>query len=205
MDYSLRVFKIGESRAPLPLSLYMSGWGEVEWGPHNIWLAQGGGRSILINAGLPQDPVDLKILNDACRQAYADNYFPEDRIWTPQQRLAEVGLEPKDIDAILVNSIGSYATGGIHLFPNADVYMSRLGWIDFIAPERPPAYKRQVIFPDSTLTYLVTEGWSRLHLVGDEEEVLPGISMFWVGCHHRGSMAISIQTNKGLLFTNMEI
>ena len=31
----------------------------------------------------------------------------------------------------------------------------------------------------------------------DEEEVLPGIKMFWVGCHHRGSMAVSIQTAMG--------
>ena len=27
--------------------------------------------------------------------------------------------------------------------------------------------------------------------------LLPGIKMFWVGCHHRGSMAVSIQTAKG--------
>ena len=191
------MFKIGEARAPGPLSLYMSDWDVVEWAPHFIWLAQGGGRSVLVNAGLPQNPADLEILNDACRQAYHDNYFPPDRIWTPQERLAEVGLEPKDIDTILINSIGSYATGNIELFPNADVYMSRQGWIDFIAPERPPGYKRQVIFSDSTLTYLVTNGWSHLHLVGEEEEVLPGIKMFWVGCHHRGSMALSIQTKKG--------
>ena len=52
MEYSLRAFKIGEARAPGPLSLYMSGWDVVEWAPHFIWLAQGGGRSILVNAGL---------------------------------------------------------------------------------------------------------------------------------------------------------
>ena len=197
MEYSLRAFKIGETRAPGPLSLYMSAWDVVEWGAHFIWLAQGGGRSILINTGLPQNPADLQILNDACRQAYEDNYFPADRIWTPQQRLAEVGLEPSDIDAVLINSLGAYATGNIELFPNADVYMSRLGWTDFIAPDRPPAYRRQVIFPDATLGYLVTKGWRHVHLVGEEEEVLPGITMFWVGCHHRGSMAVSIQTKNG--------
>jgi glyoxylase-like metal-dependent hydrolase (beta-lactamase superfamily II) len=75
--------------------------------------------------------------------------------------------------------------------------MSRTGWLDFMAPERPTSLNREVMLTDATLVYLVTRGWSRLHLVGSEEEVLPGITMFWVGCHHRGSMAISIQTAKG--------
>ena len=197
MEYSLRAFKIGEARAPGPLARYMSHWDEVEWGVHYVWLAQGGGRSVLINTGLPQDPADLEILNEACRSAYPDSCFAHDHIWPPQLRLAEVGLSPGNIDAVLIISMGAYATGNIELFPNADVHMSRTGWIDFMAPERRGQYEREVIFTDATLTYLVTQGWSNVHLVGDEEQVLPGIEMFWVGCHHRGSMAVSIQTKKG--------
>jgi len=197
VNYTLRALKIGETMAPGPLSIYMGAWDLVEWGPHFIYLLQGGGHTILVHTGLPQDPKDMEILNTACRSAYPDNWFRPDRVWPPQQVLTKVGVKPEDVDTILIISIGAYSTGNIELFPNADVYMSRLGWIDFIAPERPPAYARQVIFTDATLTYLVTKGWKRLHLLGDEEEVLPGIKMFWVGCHHRGSMAVSIQTKKG--------
>ncbi len=197
MEYSLRVMKIGESMAPGPINFYMSHWDELEYGPHFIWLAKGGGRTVLINTGLPQDPEDLEILNEACRGAHPQNFFSPDRIWTPQQVLADVGVRPEDVDALLIISLGAYATGNIELFPGADVYLSRTGWIDFLAPERPLPFDPEVVLTDATLTYLVTAGRERLRLVDDEEEVLPGIRMFWVGCHHRGSMAVSIQTALG--------
>ena len=197
MAYSLRVMKIAEAKTAGPIQFHLSHWDELDYGPHFLWLAQGGGRTILINTGLPQDPDDFEILNDACRAAHPENFFPPDRIRPPQEVLAEAGTQLEDVDTILIISPVSYATGNIELFPNAEIHLSRTGWIDFMAPERPSHLDRKVIYTDATLTYLVTEAWDRIHLVGDEEEVLPGIKMFWVGCHHRGSMAVSIQTAKG--------
>lgn len=197
MEYSLRVMKIGEAIAPGPISFYMSHWDELEYSPHFVWLARGAGHTILINTGLPQDPEDLEILNAACRASHPKNFFASDHIWLPQDVLAEAGVKPEDVDTILITSMASYATGNIELFPNAEIYMSRTGWIDFLAPRRQPMFDREVIFTDATMTYLYTKAWNRIHLVGDEEEILPGIKMFWVGSHHRGSMAVSIETAKG--------
>jgi hypothetical protein len=45
--------------------------------------------------------------------------------------------------------------------------------------------------------YLQNEGWERLRLLGDEEEVQPGLRVFWAGVHHRSSMAVAIDTEKG--------
>ena len=197
MEYSLRVLKIAESVTPGPINTYMSGWDRLGYGPHFIWLAQGGGRTVLINTGLPQDPEDLEILNAACRTTHPQNFFAPGHIWPPQQVLAKAGIKPEDVDVILINSMGAYSTGNIELFTNADVHMSRTGWIDFMAPKRPALFNREVIFTDATLVYLLTKAWSHVHLVGNEEEILPGIKMFWVGGHHRGSMAVSVQTAKG--------
>jgi glyoxylase-like metal-dependent hydrolase (beta-lactamase superfamily II) len=36
-----------------------------------------------------------------------------------------------------------------------------------------------------------------LRLLADEEEVQPGIRVFWAGVHHRSSLAIAIDTAKG--------
>jgi glyoxylase-like metal-dependent hydrolase (beta-lactamase superfamily II) len=197
VQYSLRALKIAESRAPGALSVYMSDWEKVEYGPHFVWVAQGGERTVLVNTGLPSDPQDLEILNASCRSAYPDNFFGPDHIWPPLPQLAALGIRPEDVDAVLITTIGTYATGNIERFPDAHVYLSRSGWLDFMAPVRPTSLNREVVLTDATLTYLVTRGWNRLHLVPDEEEVLPGIRMFWVGCHHRGSMAVSIQTAIG--------
>jgi glyoxylase-like metal-dependent hydrolase (beta-lactamase superfamily II) len=195
--YSLRALKIGEAKAVGPISFYMGHWDELEYSPHYIWLAQDEERTVLVNTGLPQDPEDLRILNASCRAAHPENYFAPDHIWPPQNVLAQVGVEPEDVDAILVTAMGAYATGNLELFPAADIYMSRTGWVDFMAPPRRPSVNRETIFTDATITTLLTQAWPRVHLVGDEEEVLPGIKMFWVGCHHRGSMAVSIPTVKG--------
>ena len=169
----------------------------MEYGPHFIWLAKAAGRTILINTGLPQDPEDLEILNAACRAAHPKNVFAPGHIWPPQDVLADAGVEPDDVDTILITAMASYATGGIELFPNADIYMSRTGWVDFLAPQRPAMCHRESVFTDATVTYLYTKAWDRIYLVADEQEICPGIGMFWVGAHHRGSMAASIQTAKG--------
>ena len=197
MEYTIRVMKIAEVMAPGPIDFYLSHWDELEYSPHFIWLVQRNGKNVLINTGLPQDPEDLEILNSACRACHPKNFFAPDHMWPPQDVLAEVGIKPADIDTVLITSMATYATGGIELFPNADIYMSRTGWVDFFAPEHKPLFHREVILTDATMTYLYTKAWDRIHLVGDEEEILPGIKMFWVGAHHRGSMAVSIPTAKG--------
>ena len=135
--YSVRGLKIGESMAVGPIMFFMSHWDELQYAPHFIWLVQGGGKTILVNTGLPQDPDDLEILNDACRSAHPQNFFATGHIWPPQDVLAEVGVKPDDVDVVLNISMQAYATGNIELFPNAEIYTSRLGWIDFLAPERP--------------------------------------------------------------------
>jgi len=197
MNYQLRALKIAEGLCPGPINFYMSRWDVLDRSPHFTWLVQGDERTILINTGLPQKKEDLKKLNDACLAFHPKIDFPPDQIWPPQNVLAEVGIKPESVDAILIISLGAYATGSLDVFRNAQIYLSRTGWLDFMAPKRPSLLARGGVFTDSILTYLVTEAWERLHLVGDEEEVLPGIKMFWVGCHHRGSMAVSIQTAMG--------
>ena len=205
MDYSLQIFKIAETMCPGPVNFYMSHWDEMHLCPHSIWLAKCSGKTILINTGLPQNAEDLEILNAACRGFHPKNYFDSDHIWKPQDVLIQAGVKPEDVDVVLITGMASYATGNIDLFPNADIYMSRAGWIDFLAPSRPPEFHREVIFTDAVMTYLYTQAWDRIHLVGDADQILPGIKMFWVGTHHRGSMAVSIQTAKGTVVVSDSI
>ena len=47
------------------------------------------------------------------------------------------------------------------------------------------------------LVPLVTDRWAQLQLLDDEHAVLPGISTFWVGSHHRASIAVKIETTDG--------
>jgi glyoxylase-like metal-dependent hydrolase (beta-lactamase superfamily II) len=56
---------------------------------------------------------------------------------------------------------------------------------------------RKLRIPDDVLTYLTIQAPERLHLLADEEEILPGLKTFWVGAHHRSSVAYLIETGKG--------
>ena len=83
---------------------------------------------------------------------------------------------------------------------NAAIGISRRGWIeDFQAPFYDLHVPRHLRIPPEVNNYLQNEGWEKLRLLADEEEIMPGLSVFWAGVHHRSSMAVSIDTERGKL------
>ena len=99
---------------------------------------------------------------------------------------------------VLLTPLQAYATANIHLFPNAQICLSKRGWIeDFHAPKFPMHVPRDLRIPDEALRYLMFEGNEKLRLLEDEDEIVPGIRAFWAGVHHRSSMAYVIKTAKG--------
>jgi len=142
-------------------------------------------------------PEDFEILNRAHQYVDERCVHPADHVVQPQEALGRVGLTPLDIDIVLITSMSSYATGNIEMFINAQICMSKRGWLNIMAGDEMKVYNPRVFFPRDTMVYLVTEGWPKVHLVEDEEEVLPGVTFWWAGCHHRGSMGVTAETAKG--------
>src|SRR6185312_6499537 len=56
---------------------------------------------------------------------------------------------------------------------------------------------RHLRIPPEVNNYLQNEGWEKVRLLQDEDEVLPGIRVFWAGVHHRSSMAVCIDSARG--------
>ena len=197
MTYTVRAFSCGTFRVPGPEVYWMHGWGTHEDLNVIIFLVQGGGRNILINTGPPRD---LTILNAAWLDFFG---YPEARIARSDDQLLEnilhaQGLTPGDISTVIVTPLQAYATANIHLFRNAGICISRKGWIeDFQAPYYHLHVPRHLRIPPEVNNYLQNEGWDKLRLLADEEEVLPGIRVFWAGVHHRSSMAVCIETGSG--------
>lgn len=197
MQYTVRAFNAGTFWVPGPEVYWMTGWGTREEMNAIVFLVQGGGRNILINTGPPQD---LTILNAVWRSFFG---YPEAQIvrttdQLPQNILQAQDLAVDDISAVIVTPLQAYATANIHLFRNAQICISRKGWIeDFQAPYYHLHVPRHLRIPPDVNNYLQNEGWEKLRLLGEEEEVLPGIRVFWAGVHHRSSMAVCIETAKG--------
>jgi glyoxylase-like metal-dependent hydrolase (beta-lactamase superfamily II) len=197
MTYTVRAFNAGTFWVPGPEVYWMHGWGTREEMNTIIFLVTGGGRNILINTGPPQD---LTILNAAWLNFFG---YPEAQIrrsedQLPQNILRAQGLTPSDISTVIVTPLQAYATANINLFRTAQICISRKGWIeDFQAPYYHLHVPRHLRVPPEVNNYLQNEGWDNLRLLADEEEILPGLRVFWAGVHHRSSLAVCIQTTKG--------
>jgi glyoxylase-like metal-dependent hydrolase (beta-lactamase superfamily II) len=203
--YSVRAIKVAEADVTVGECFAFERVAEWQRLAYYLLVIEGENRTIVVNSGPPQD---LTALNDAWR-AYGRTLLggpdgervqlrvrPEER---PAEALARAGVDPASVDDVIVTPLASYATGNLLLFTRARFWFSRRGWIDFHAPdpELPRAGERRNYIPDDVLRHLVLEGAARVRLLEDEDEVAPGVETFWVGCHHRSSVAVKVRTSAG--------
>jgi hypothetical protein len=193
VTFSLHVLKMGECDVAGPEVFWMGHWDE--WVTLHFWMvvARAPGVTAIVNTGPPADLIEL---NARWRTAFgARGELRREESERPLRALASLGIGPADVTHVLITPLQSYATANIQLFPNAQVCLSRRGWIeDFHAEKFPMHVPRWHRIPRETLQYLMFDGWERVRLLEDEAEVLPSLRAFWAGVHHRSSMCYLFQT-----------
>ncbi|MGI8906471.1 MAG: hypothetical protein ACR2IE_08280 [Candidatus Sumerlaeaceae bacterium] len=201
-QYTITPLKMGETQVPSAEIYWMtklSGWEQLDF---LAFLIEGGGHRILLNTGFARDFSDLhKHWTTWAKAATGENgHVPvvQENEWVVNA-LAAHGLKPDQITHVLVTPLTAYATGGLDQFPNAEICISRRGWVDFHAPDvEVPQLPRHIIFPPHVLQYLVMDAASRIRLLPDDEsEVVPGIRAWFCGGHHRSSMCFLVDTVAG--------
>ncbi|UCF94881.1 MAG: hypothetical protein JSW39_12265 [Desulfobacterales bacterium] len=198
MVYTLRALYAARQESPGPVWYYIGKVGEWRNLFFYYWLIQGGGHNILVDTGVPSNkPEDFAILNKSHQYVHERCAHPADKVTEPAAALAHAGLVVDDIDTLLITSMSSYATGNIEMFARAEIYMSQLGWDNIMQGDKMGIYDTRVFFPAKTMEYLQGPGRHKIHLVGEEKEIYPGLRLWWCGAHHRGSMGVSVQTAKG--------
>ncbi len=197
MKFTVQAFNAGTFWVPGPEVYWMENWQQREQMNVIVYLIRGGGQNILVNTGPPQD---LSLINQAWLNFFG---YPEAQIvrsesQLPQNILLSQGLTPEEISTVIVTPLQAYATANIPMFRNAAICISRRGWIeDFQAPYYHLHVPRHLRVPPDANSYLQNEGWEKLRLLADEEEIVPGIRAFWAGVHHRSSLAVCIDTDRG--------
>jgi glyoxylase-like metal-dependent hydrolase (beta-lactamase superfamily II) len=196
MTYRVDVLKMGQCQVRGPEVYWMDHWETWEDLYFYMVLVRGGGKVAVINTG---PPPDLSALNARWTATFGPRgalVRREDE--SPEMTLGRHGVTPDEVDFVLITPLQAYAVGGIPIFRNARVCLSRRGWIeDFQAPLYEMHVPRKLRIPDDALIYMTVEAPEKLHLLAEEEEILPGLKAFWVGAHHRSSMAYLIDTNEG--------
>lgn len=193
MPYSVQVLKMGQCQVRGPEVYWMDRWEDWEELYFYMVLVRGEGKVAIINTGPPRD---LTALNARWTSAFgARGALVRREDEEPEMALGRLDIVPADVDLVLVTPLQAYALGNIPLFRNAQVCLSRRGWIeDFHAPPYEMHVPRKLRIPDDVLSYLTLEAPDKLRLLEDEEEILPGLRAVWVGTHHRSSMAFFIDT-----------
>lgn len=196
MRYEITPLKVGQCEVPGPEVYWMSHWNT--WELLHFWMVviRGGGKTAIVNTGPPSD---LRPLNEAWAKAIEPRsqmvVQPGER---PEEALSTIGLKPTDVDYVLITPLQAYATGNIPLFTNAQVCISRRGWIeDFHAPRFEMHIPRKLRIPDDVLVYLDVTAPEKVRLLDDEDEILPGLRAMWTGVHHRSSMTYLVDTADG--------
>ena len=164
-------------------------------------LLRGGGRTILVNTGFPDDMA-------AVQAAFHAWHSAADLVREPHQTLAgqldRLGVALGDVDHLLLSCLGPYSTGQVDEVKRCPISVGRAEWTDLLAPPvnfPPPG--RDIILPPDTLRRLVTDDWPRVRLLEDEDHLSArerpgaGITTFRTGGHHHGSLAVSIPTAAG--------
>ncbi len=164
-----------------------------------IYLVRYNGKNILIDAGLPEktylDEMYRKFVEESGDKTLQVLQNKDEEILS---LLDKEGLNKEDIDYIILTHLHFDHVGGLNLFPNAKIIFSRKGWgyfhskkFDLIAP--------RFQIPDYILEYILFEARDRIYLNEDKEEILPGITVEWVGGHSRCSQIIQIKTKIGIV------
>lgn len=199
VEYEVHIRQVASfGQVPGPEIYWMSEFGK--WYPlvTLMGVIQGGGKTIIINTGPPQD--SLKYMNQVWLEFFQDERA-QMTVSEDQKTLSvlqSMGIAPEDVDMVIVTPLQAYAIGNIDQFPNAKILLSKTGWIDFHAPKHFDERRRMAI-PDRILNFLTIEAWNdrRVHLLENEETILPGLHAWYAGTHHRSSMGINILTNQG--------
>lgn len=195
MSFSIQVLRVGRQNLRPPIIYYLERYDGWEPFIVTIVVVRGQGKTIVINSGLPRD---LSVL---------DPYWPSwpmEQKWEvsdaekPANALRSVGVDPAEVDYLIISPLQYYATSNIDIFSRARICLLKRGWADFHVPTH--GYydsMRQLIIPYDILSKLVTDDWQRLQLLEDEDEILPGLRTFFAGVHHRSSLGVQIETAKG--------
>lgn len=193
MQYQVEIYRNGFTTAPGPEMYFLNEW-DTDFKLYTyVFLLKGNGKNILIDTGCG----DIKCINEMLLEEFGGKItfeLPENE--NIDNILKKAQLEPGDIDYVFVSHLHHDHVSNVDLFPNARVVLSRKGWMEYMKKERPYFYN-DALFPPRAIKYLAALPAERLIFVDQPEEVLAGISAFWVGGHTPGCMAVEVNTKKG--------
>lgn len=182
-EYQIYAMKYAERQADLSTFMLTAEPGhETITIDYFVWLLQGGPEPVVVDTGFtPQ-------IAAARRRKY---------LASPADQLRKLGIDASDVRKVLITHLHWDHFGGFSLFPNATFYLQTKEYQYWTGPMmRFKASQGSVEVNDmAELVRLNLQG--RVHFVDGIDEVIPGISLHYVGGHTAGMQVVRVNTAKG--------
>ena len=184
--YTIRTIKVGECQVRDYITFQGSDSRQTSTFNLYVWVLEGGPRPILIDTG-PKYPEEFS-------KATAQ-YIPGGVKQLPEERTPEAlkrhGIDPAAVSHVIVTHLHPDHYDYFDAFPNAKLVVNRR---EYEETSRGASDERSHVAKD--VREALAKRPDALQLVEDEQ-VVPGVRVFPLGCHSSGSQGILVQTHMG--------
>jgi glyoxylase-like metal-dependent hydrolase (beta-lactamase superfamily II) len=163
---------------------YMRNFGVKLEVPCIIWYIQGADKKIMVDTG-PCDP------------DWSNRYhFPmiRSKEQVPLNAMKKVGLDPKEIDIVILSHLHWDHAFNNHLFPNAIFYVQKEELKYAIAPLPVHMKGYESVAIGMSPDYITKTKYT---IINGDLEIVPGVSVVLTPGHSPGSMCVKVETSKG--------
>ena len=173
-NYSIWLMEYGHIPTA-PVSVVLAGQHNqgVRLMPFSYLVLKGEGHVAMVDVGL-----------DPGQDDFAEHLFREDNVqdWQPPEKvLAKIGLQPGDVDTVLLTHAHYDHMGNLMAFPNAQFFIQKREYQDWLwALSLPERYQKMLVAvnPQDLKNAKMLVETGRMTLIdGAQENVLPGIDL----------------------------
>ena len=149
-----------------------------------VWLARGGGRTVLVDSGFHRD-------------RFSRHFTITDYV-KPSEALAKLGVKPEEVTDVVISHAHWDHAGGVDLFPRATAWIQKDEYAYYTGDAWQRGGNHGGVDPDDMAVLLKRNTEGKLRLVpGDAQEILPGITCYTGGRHTFASQYVGVRTKGG--------
>lgn len=187
--YKIILLDVGSIEIPKNIAFYLGNNNEkLITNAFSFLLEDESGNFHIIDTGV-RNPLEI----NQDKPEFNRWQVPENKTLTTQ--LSNLGIKTDEIKTVLLTHLHYDHCSQVQIFKNARIAISRKEFVSVVAP-----YDKDLLkftnYPRDVYSWLVGDGWRKLSLFEDMEEVLPGIRAMVLGGHTPGSTAFNIEGEK---------
>lgn len=184
--WSIKALDTGTSVIEASILAYLRHCGERVTVPRVMWLLEGPTTIV----------VDTSVGEHGKPNEFMGESFERSKQQIPENALRAAGVEPKDVELVILTHLHWDHAGNCDLFPEARVVVQESELRYAIAPGR--FFRRAYLSPESGWPMSPPYVVPNLTTVRGRSEVAPGVTVVPAPGHTPGSQAVVVRTASGL-------